>query len=305
MQVAVNGAEVKIDGKPGTYAGINREWKEGDTVEIRVPMSLRTEALPGQNPRNLAVLFGPVVLAGELGTEGLEKIDLWPHAQVDLNRVPTPSSPQLVCEPAELLGKLEPVPGSSMTYRTKGIGRPSDVTLSPLYKLHYQRYSVYWDLLTEGDWKEYEAKKAAAVAKRKAYEARIIDEVQPGEQQPETDHNMKGERTGSGDFNGRKWRDAHGWFSYEMKAAVNAPMMLHCTYWGGDGNREFDILVDGVKIATQKLGRINPSEFVDQDYVIPAELTKGRDRVTVKFQAQPGSVAGGVFGVLLLKSGAM
>ncbi len=146
MQVTVNGAAAKVDGQPGSYVGIQREWREGDVVEVRLPMGLRTEPLPGNNPRIVAIFHGPIVLAGELGTQGLEKINFWTHGQTDLVRVPTPPIPQLVCQPAELVSKLEPVSGKPITYRTKGIGRPVDVTFSPLYKLHYQRYAVYWEL---------------------------------------------------------------------------------------------------------------------------------------------------------------
>ncbi len=146
MQLTVNGAEEKFAGKPGSYVDIQREWREGDVVEIRLPMSLRTEPLPGNNPRIVAIFQGPIVLAGELGTQGLDKFRFWTDDQTVLGRMPTPPIPQLVCEPDELIGKLAPVPGKPMTYQTKGIGRPAEVTLSPLYKLHYQRYAVYWKL---------------------------------------------------------------------------------------------------------------------------------------------------------------
>ena len=194
IHVTVNGTETKVDGTPGRYVAIEREWKDGDAVEVCLPMSLRTEDLPGQNPRIKAVLCGPIVLAGELGAEGLEKTNLWLKGQLDLNRVPTPNIPQLVCEPGELISKIEPVSGRPMTYQTKGIGKPADVTLSPLYKLHYQRYSVYWNLLTEANWKEHKAQIAAEQAKRKAYEVQIVDEMQPGEQQSGTDHQFLGVR---------------------------------------------------------------------------------------------------------------
>ena len=302
IQVTVNGTETKVDGKPGSYVGIQREWRDGDVVEVRLPMSLRTETLPGNNPRIVAIFDGPIVLAGQLGRQGLEKIKLWTHDQCDLIRVATPRIPQLVCEPAELVGKLEPVPGKPMTYQTKGIGRPAEVTLSPFYKLHYQRYSVYWKLCSETDWKEHEARMAAEEAKRKSLQARIVDEVQIGEQQSETDHKFKGERTNSGDFNDRKWRDAaNGWFSYELKVVADKPMTLRCTYWGSDSAREFDILVDGEKIATQKLPKGKANEFVDEDYAIPLKLTEGKERMTVEFKSHPGSIAGGVFGLLMLK----
>jgi hypothetical protein len=146
MKVAVNGAAVQHDGKPGSYVTIEREWHDGDQVEIHLPMTLRTEELPGNNPRIVAVLDGPIVLAGELGTEGLAGINFWSGNQSELADLPTPRIPQFVCEPADLIAKLVPVPGKPLTYRTRGVGRPNDVTLSPLYSLHYQRYSVYWKL---------------------------------------------------------------------------------------------------------------------------------------------------------------
>jgi hypothetical protein len=76
---------------------------------------------------------------------------------------------------------------------------------------------------------------------------------------------------------------------------------LVCTYWGSDVRKTFDILVDGQKIATQTLSGSKPGAFFDVDYKIPAELTRGKDKVTVKFQAEPGGVAGGVCGCVMLK----
>ena len=75
------------------------------------------------------------------------------------------------------------------------------------------------------------------------------------------------------------------------------------TYWGGDtGNRVFDILIDGQKLATQKLHAPKPGKFTDVTYPVPIELTKGKQKVTVKFQGHPGSMAGGVFGCRIVRS---
>ena len=118
-----------------------------------------------------------------------------------------------------------------------------------------------------------------------------MDCVNPGEEQNERDHKLQGERTAAGDFGGRKWRHATdgGWFSWELKVLPDQPQELWVTYWGSDGgNRVFDILVDGEKIATQRLENNRPDQFYDEVYAIPAEMTKGKDRVTVRFQAQPG-----------------
>ena len=75
-------------------------------------------------------------------------------------------------------------------------------------------------------------------------------------------------------------------------------MSLSVIYWGGDsGGRVFDVLVDDHKLATETLEAQKPNEFVDVDYVIPSELTQGKQRVTVRFQAHPGCIAGGLFGL--------
>ena len=103
---------------------------------------------------------------------------------------------------------------------------------------------------------------------------------------------------------GGKWRDARGggWFSYDMKVLPDQPVSLIVTYWGGDsGNRVFDILIDGRKIATQKLNSPKPGEFMDVTYVVPVDMTKGKEKVTVKFQGHTGSMAGGIFGCRVVK----
>lgn len=300
MTVNVNGKKEEFPGTPGSYCSIEREWKNDDKVEIKLPMSLHLETLPGE-AGTVAVMYGPIVLAGELGKEGLDKISPYIKGQCDLEKSPVPDIPVLVCEARDLLSKLEPVAGKPLTFQTKGIGRPKDITLSPYYKLHHQRFSVYWKLYSDEEFKKKEAEIAAEAARRKAFEASIVDEVRPGEQQPETDHGLKSENSHSGDFHNRKWRDANGWFSYEMKSTKDKPMALLCTYWGSDtGKREFDILVNGEKIATQKLNKNKPGEFFDQKYSIPEHLTRNAEKVTIRFQPHPDCIAGGLFAVRTL-----
>jgi hypothetical protein len=72
---------------------------------------------------------------------------------------------------------------------------------------------------------------------------------------------------------------------------------LVCTYRGSEGRlRSFDVLVDGEKIATQTL-EIHPGELFDFEYPLPEQLTRGKQRITVKFQSQPNAMAGSVFDV--------
>ena len=65
IEIAVNGEKQAVSSKPGSYATISRQWKSGDTVDITMPMSLRTEGFR-DNPRKLAVMYGPVVLCAEV-----------------------------------------------------------------------------------------------------------------------------------------------------------------------------------------------------------------------------------------------
>jgi len=178
------------------------------------------------------------------------------------------------------------------------------VVFKPFFRVHERRYSVYWDVFTPERWQARQAQYEAELVRQKALEARTLDFFQPGEMQPERDHDFKGERTETGEAIGRKWRHAvnGGWFSVSMSVHDSQPAELVCTYWGSDaGGRVFDILIDGRKIATQTLENNRPATFFDQAYDLPKHITQGKTKITVKFQAHPGKMAGGLYGLRLLK----
>ncbi|MST94989.1 MAG: exo-alpha-sialidase [Pedosphaera sp.] len=130
------------------------------------------------------------------------------------------------------------------------------------------------------------------------------DSVVIGDEAAERKHGFKSEgNVQSGTFNDKVWRHARdgGWFSYDLEVLSDQPATLVCTYWGSDRRRAFDILVDGQKIATQTVNRNQPGDFFDVEYKIPVELTRNKEKVTVKFQAEPNGVAGGVFGCVMKK----
>ena len=298
--VSVNGDKQSVTSAPASYFTLAREWHDGDRVEIRLPMQLHTEFLPGAS-NTIALLYGPIVLAGELGTNGMPSP--FAKGQTDYSKFPAPAAPVFVGNLEKLLEHIQPVANQSLTFRTHELGRPGDITLIPFYRLHRERYSVYWKLLSETEWPAQSAEFAAAEALRIADEARVVDSVNPGESQSETDHHFQGGATHCGDFSSRKWRDAADWFTYEMKTLPDKPQQLACTFWGGEkGGRSFDVLVNGVIIATQELQKNHPGEFFEAAYPIPAELTQGKNSVTVKFVAHPGNLAGGVFGIRILKT---
>gem|GEM_PF-236136 len=277
------------------YLTIDRTWNDGDVIKVTLPMSLRVEPMSG-NPQKIAVMYGPIVLAGQLGREGFKEGMPYTGNQKAFINIPTPDVPVLITNDRPVDQWLKPVDGKPLEFKTVGIGRPDDVTLIPFYKAHHQRYSVYWDIFTEEDWNRKRAEYEAQQRRIKALEARTIDSVVP-EMQPERDHNYRGDKSSSGMHAGRHWRHAYpdGWFSYDLKVAGDKPVDLMITYWGSDWGRKFDVLVDGQKIATQLLNNNKPGEFFDTVHPLPEELTKGKEKITVKFQSTDG-MAGGVFG---------
>jgi uncharacterized protein len=124
---------------------LNRKWRDGDAVTVQLPLSLRTEPLPGETSR-VALLYGPIVLAGELGTSNLPSPFV--RDQTAQVKLPTPAVPVFVSRAGALLQHVEPVAGQPLTFRTHGLCQPEEVTLIPFYRTHHQRYSVYWQLVS-------------------------------------------------------------------------------------------------------------------------------------------------------------
>jgi DUF1680 family protein len=153
VAVTVNGDATEVSGRPGSYIALSREWHSGDVVDVRLPMSLRTESLPGA-PDRVAFLYGPLVLAGRLGKAGL-----YPGADILRNErtsgmildVPI-EVPALAGKPETVLQHVQPAGSSGpLTFETVGIGRPRDVTLIPYHRLHHERYNLYWQLVDGGE----------------------------------------------------------------------------------------------------------------------------------------------------------
>ena len=294
-KISVNGVTVKIEASssPQSYAAISREWRDGDEVKIQLPMALHTELLPGTT-NMVALLYGPIVLAGELGTNAMP--NPFARTQTEFSKLPLPNAPMFATTPSQILEHIEQTPMLyPLTFQTRGIGRPNDVTLIPFYKLHRERYSVYWQLISEEEWKLKSAQIAAEEAHRMAEEARVVDVVRPGESQSETDHKWTGEDTQAGDTFGFKWRKARGWFSYQVKVVPGVSQLVAVAF--RDGSVEnFELSVDGKALALQAKG-----DGAEKEFLLPAELTRGKQSVVLKFSSRPPQTVPTVTGVRVLK----
>jgi DUF1680 family protein len=305
--VKVNGQPVKDQSKPGSYVELKRRWKNGDTVHLTLPKALHLEPLP-DNQRVAAILWGPLVLAGDLGA-GRGRGGNAGGGRPGQAAAQPISIPSLIAAERPLTDWLKPVSGTPGNFRTEGVGREKDVELVPFYRLHRRTYSVYFDLFTPAEWDRKAAEIAAERERQRKREAATVSFVQTGEMQPERDFNQQGEETTPVQAEGRRGRSAKKWFSFDLPVDAARPMTLITTYHSEErANRTFEILVDGVRIAEQKIDRHRPGtpsrRFFDVDYMIPAELVKGKQKVTVRFQATGGNETAGVYGIRIIRADA-
>ncbi len=291
IQVAVNNKTVKVKEHPGSFVTIDRDWENGDKLEVKFPFSLRLETMP-DNKNRVAVMYGPLVLAGDLGPEQDPKASDPLYVPVFMTENRNPAS------------WITPVKGQPNTFVTNGVGRPRDVELKPFYSFYNRSYSVYFDLFTKGQWDKQQAEYKARQEKLKKMEKMTIDFFQLGEMQPERDHNFKNEKARVGEFKHRRYREADrgGWFSFEMEVYAGQPMELAFEYWGGfPGSRTFDIHVDGTKLITENLSNAKPGEFFYKYYDLPDSLTVNGGKIEMKLVPHDGHRAGPLFSVRTMK----
>ena len=306
--VKVNGKAVAIASTPSSYAEIHREWRNGDRVEIELPMRTTVERLPDGSDW-VAILRGPIVLASPAGTNDLRGLyandsrmghvasgPLVPMDQVPVLLASASDVPQHV--------KLDTAAGP-MHFRIEDVVEPSasaGLPLVPFFRLHDARYQMYWQLTTKEELAAKRERLAAEERAKALREANTLDRVAPGEQQPEVEHDFAGERTDTGLRNGRRWRRGD-WFQYSLSTRGEKAVDLAITYWGGDTGCAYDILAKGELLATETVDNAKPGQYFEKRYSLPAKVLSGATtgRITIKFSAKPGATAGGVYDVRLMK----
>ena len=146
MRIAVNGKAEKIGNSAGSYISLERTWRSGDRVELTLPMRLHTESLPDDS-NTVAVLYGPIVLAAEMGAEGLPADNQEAREQTAFARMARPPAPVFVAEDAgKVVSHIKREGSGLLAFRTEGLVKPQDLSLVPFYRVHHERYAVYWEL---------------------------------------------------------------------------------------------------------------------------------------------------------------
>jgi uncharacterized protein len=143
--VKLNGRELESFAEPSSYFVLNRTWQDGDKVEVTMPMSLHVNSMPDDSTLQ-AAMYGPLVLTGRLGTEGLTK-EMLRAEPTKIRQVPEYKgkpipAPEFKTKSSDIRECIEPVSGRSLEFRT--VGQAQNVALVPFYKLLDERYAVYW-----------------------------------------------------------------------------------------------------------------------------------------------------------------
>jgi DUF1680 family protein len=309
LALRVNGRAVKVSGKPGDYVSIERAWRKGDRVDVGLPMTTRLEQMPDKS-NYYAVLHGPIVLAARTSPFVGEKLNFLADdarmGHIASGQVcPLEAAPTLVSDSRDFMKRFQPVKGKPLTFSAPGLvqgGAGTSTEFVPFFRLHDSRYVVYWPQSTPGEYARMRAANAAGEAERLALDARTIDQVAPGEQQPESDHFFKGEGAEAGVNAGRHWRHASKWFSYRLSDPKREARVLRLTFAQTDGGRRFDIVVNGQRIAEVELATDAVQAFYTRDFALPAALVQDAGgKLDLEFVAKAGSVAGGLYGLRLLR----
>ena len=310
FKVSVNGKPADIITGPSSYVSINRKWKKGDVVNINFPMHSSLRYLPNE-PQYVALMHGPILLGMKTGTESMASLiadDSRFGQYAGGPKQPIDKAPILINNDiASIPSQLTPVSGKPLhfTLSTRTENK-IEGELQPFFEIHDSRYMIYWLALTEGSYKQYIDNIAKQEQERQALEASTVDKVQPGEQQPETDHQMETDESYTGNTNNVFYRDARNghYFSYLMQTDGLTNLKLRLKYWGvGEWkSHEFDIYIDNVLLRSiNNTGKYRISEFKAETYDIPATLLRDKKQVRVKFVAKPNKQIGEIYEVRLIK----
>ena len=285
--VKINGDKKSVRVKDG-FITLDCEWNDGDIIEYEMNMAVTVHSLP-DNENTVAFKYGPFVLSADMGNREMNTsttgvnvtIPLWDTATSDLLVIEKGTVKKWLRNIEENIVKSD----GALEFTLKGTNQ--NLVFSPHYKQHTNRYGIYFTLCDS----------KTKLPENQDDKYVVIDSLPVGNDQYEFSHNLKSENSTAGNFKGLMFRDAtsEGWFSYDMAVENTATNYLKVKYYSGDAGRKFKIFVDDMLLADVTLENPNPNSFYDVYYEIPQEMIGEKSVVTIKFQAEKDSFAGGIF----------
>jgi DUF1680 family protein len=303
--------EADVDGQPlgaaspsapGRELAIRRVWEGTTAVTVRLAAEVQAEALPDGSPW-VSFTYGPVVLASRGGAEGVPAFEAsderWGHvasgpklplAQTPVVTAPNPADAVVLLDRKTLTAELTAALN----------GGPHTIRLEPFAGIHDDRYTVYWPTGTSDAERTAELRRLDELA---ASAGDIIDAVTAGEQQPESDHHFAGESTRAGGSGGLHWRNATGWFSYNLAGPGDSAAVLRVRFRAveraeGAQDTAHELRLNGEPLG-EPLSTVRHGDTEVQNFTVPA--AEGTAKLTFSVHALPGAVTGDLMSVELLR----
>nr|WP_288808589.1 glycoside hydrolase family 127 protein [uncultured Sphingobacterium sp.] len=273
--ISINGTPYTVTDSTATHLKIKRTWKPGDLLRMELPMGIHVEQLPDQS-NYFSILCGPIVLAARSGTEdlrGLKADDSRMGHIASGKQIPLRDVPILTTHPDAIPSLVHQISSKPLHFTLNGLRRGKDslkMELEPFYGIHDSRYILYWPQATAAQLQEQQEKIDRDERESLALTAITIDKVTPGEQQPESDHFFREENSNAGVTEDTRWREAKGWFSYQMKNTNNSTLLLK--FMTDTAFHNTEILVNGILVETLK-NKGNQLEVKTIQIELPKEIS--------------------------------
>jgi DUF1680 family protein len=293
----------------GYFIEIKRTWKSGDTIEVNLPKSLYLEPAAGDE-RIVAIMWGPLVLAGDLGPERK-----WSRREEEQDEVKpiavSQDYPLLIASPRLVSEWVKPIQGKPghfvITEVARKLQEPEkalELELIPFYRLHRRLYSGYWDYLDQVEWNKRLSAYQAEQERLRKLEVATVLRVRLGDSSSEKKFNFQaGENITLQHVLGHSSRRGKTWFSVDLPLEGLKQPILHVTYYSEERLRKcnFALFIDEELICREEINRVPSPGFIEKQYQLPEKLTRGKKKITVKFQAESGSEIAPVVLIRLLQ----
>ena len=288
MKIRLNGKTYSASEKDG-YISIKRTWQKGDHISVELPMTIVAEQLPDKS-NYYSFRYGPIVLAAKTGQEDMTDLfadDSRGGHIAHGTLLPLSEMPLLVSDKEDITSKIKPVPGKPLTFMLSSLYSPkypSELEFIPFFRLHESRFIIYLPQTTPEGLASLQEQIKREEQERIKLDSKTIDKVACGEQQPESDHFIQFEESNAGSFENIHWREAKGWFSYQMRNKDKKAKVLYVKYLASDKPSIYEISVNGEKL--QNLSIDNKTESGMQFILVDIpqnEMTK--DILDIKFSA--------------------
>lgn len=242
VKVTVNGKIQKINKKPSEYISLDRKWRNGDKISIEFGMKTRLEYLP-DGTNWAAFVRGPIVLAAKTSTEDLRGLfadDSRMGHETKGKLFPINKAYALVDESGNYLSKLKPIDNLNFTL--------DSLHLQPFFDLHDARYQMYFQTFTKEEYEKQKGIQKQTEEALMALEARTVDKINCGEQQPEVDHNYIGEQSNSGYDEEQFWRNTRSFISYQLLNKDQRGTYIEISSLDDFKTENLEITINGISI---------------------------------------------------------